>query len=89
MFQRLPGLHFDGSFSVQPARTNPQKYALYIMRSVKYFLQLEAGFRGAQNILFPLGVALNYLAAANKTPTEEYSSFVRPIHEATKTPPDS
>ena len=71
IFQRLPGLHFDGSFSVQPARTDPQKYALYIMQSVKYFLQLEAGLRGAQNISFLLGVALNYFAAANETPTEE------------------
>jgi len=71
MFQWFPGLHFGGSFNVQPARTDSQKYALYIMRSVKYFLQPEAGLHGAQNISFPLGVALNYLAAANETPTEE------------------
>ena len=59
------------------------------MRSVKYFLQLEAGLHGAQNISFPLGVALNYLAAANETPTEGYSSLVQSIHEATKTPAGS
>ena len=86
MFQRFPRLHFGGSFSVQPARTDPQKYALYTTRSVKYFLQLEAGLHGAQKTSFPLGVALNYLAAANETPTEEYSSLVQSIHEATKTP---
>jgi hypothetical protein len=89
MFQWFPGLHFDGSVSVQPARTDPQKYALYIMRSVKYFLQPEAGLHGAQNISLPLGVALNYLAAVNKTPTGEYSSLVQLIHETTKTPAGS
>ena len=89
MFQWFTGLHFVGSFSVQPARTDPQKYALYIVRSVKYFLQLEARLHGAQNISFPLGLALNYLAEANETPTEEYSSLVQSIHEATKTPAGS
>ena len=89
MFQWFPGLHFGGSFSVQPARTDPQRYALYIMRSVKYFLQPEAGLHGAQNISFPLGVVLNYLAAASETLTEEYSSLVQSIHEATKMPAGS
>ena len=59
------------------------------MRSVKHFLQLEAGLRGAQNISFPLGVVLNYLAAANEISTEEYSSLVRLIYKATKTPAGS
>ena len=38
---------------------------------------------------FLLGMALNYRAAANEAPTEEYSSLVQSIHEATKTPAGS
>jgi hypothetical protein len=66
--------HFQVSrlvYGCEP-RFDPRQYAGNIARSVKFFLNPDAGMSSAQSFSFPMGMALNFFSSTNTEATTEY-----------------